>query len=213
MSQTESFAKCSCQHCGGHIEFPTAGAGQTIPCPHCNWPTLLALPQTAPVEVGGGRAARKRIYMAFAIAAGVVAAAGVGSYLYLNSGNSRPMDTMPGRPIQSSNASSAASTPVPPPKPKPPSDPWHGLKPSKVTLDKKGDSPLIYAIGTLTNDTTRQRFGVKVELDVLDAHRNKLGSASDYTDVIEPGKEWKFRAMVTDKSATSVKLTSVKEQN
>jgi hypothetical protein len=59
---------------------------------------------------------------------------------------------------------------------------------------------LVYAVGTLTNDTTRQRFGVKVEIDVLDAHRNKLGSATDYTEVIEPGKEWKFRALVTDKT-------------
>jgi hypothetical protein len=95
---------------------------------------------------------------------------------------------------------------------KPPADPWHGLKPSKVTLEKKDESSLIYAIGTLTNDSTRQRFGVKVELDVLDAHRNKLGSATDYTEVIEPGKEWKFRALVTAKAAAGAKLVKVKEQ-
>jgi hypothetical protein len=212
MSQTEIFAKCACQHCGGHIEFPVHGAGQKITCPHCNWPTLLSLSQTAPVEVGGGRAARKRIYLVFAIGACVLAAAGGGAYYYLNFRNSQQEVVLPVRPDQSSNATSVASAPVLPPKRKAPPDPWHGLKPGKVTLERKDDSNLIYAIGTLTNDTTRQRFGVKVELDVLDAHRNKLGSATDYAEVIEPGKEWKFRALVTAKTVTAVKLTSVKEQ-
>ena len=78
---------------------------------------------------------------------------------------------------------------------------------------KEGGWPFgFHAVGTITNATTRQRFGVKVELDVLDERGNKTGSATDYTEVIEPGKEWKFRAMVTDKSATAAKLASVKEQ-
>ena len=81
-----------------------------------------------------------------------------------------------------------------------------------MSLDNSGNASLIYAIGTLTNETTRQRFGVKIQLDVLDAHKNKIGSATDYTDLIEPGKEWKFRAMVTDKNAKAAKLASVKEQ-
>jgi hypothetical protein len=212
MSQPESFAKCSCQHCGGHIEFPIEGAGQKISCPHCNWPTLLSLTQTAPVEIGGGRAVRKRIYLAFAIAACVLAAAAGGAYFYLNFRNSQQEVGAPMRTDQPSNAASVATAPVSPPKRKPPPDPWHGLKAGKVTLERKDDSQLVYAIGTLTNDSTRQRFGVKVELDVLDAHRLKLGSATDYTEVIEPGKEWKFRALVTAKTAMAAKLTNVKEQ-
>jgi len=212
MSQPESFAKCACQHCGGHIEFPAHGAGQKIACPHCKWPTLLSLTQTAPVEIGGGPVARKRIYVAFAIAAGVVAVAGGGLYIYLNAQNSQQATATLARPAQPSNATSVASNSSAPPKRKPPTDRWHGLKASKVTLEKKDDSQLVYAMGTLTNDTTRQRFGVKVELEVLDAHRKKLGSATDYTEVIEPGKEWKFRALVTDKNATAAKLTNVKEQ-
>jgi hypothetical protein len=212
MSQPESFAKCICQHCGGHIEFPVHGVGQTISCPHCNWPTILLSGKAAPVEVGGGRATRKKIYLAFAIAAVVVAAGGGGLYVYLNSRNSQQPTATSARPGQLSNATSVASNSAAPPKRKAPSDPWHGLKASKVTLEKKDDSELVYAIGTITNDTTRQRFGVKVELDVLDKHRMKLGSATDYAEVIEPGKEWKFRALVTAKAATAAKLISVKEQ-
>jgi hypothetical protein len=211
MPQTESFAKCACQHCGGHIQFPIHGVGQKISCPHCDQPTVLFLTKTVPVEVGGGRAARERIYLAFVVAAFVVLLA-AGACFYINFKNAQ-RDAMPRvRPDQSSNATSVASAPLSPPKRKAASDPWHGLKAGKVTLERTDESHLVYAIGTLTNDTTRQRFGVKVELDVLDAHRNKLGSATDYTEVIEPGKEWKFRALVTDKTASGVKLISIKEQ-
>jgi hypothetical protein len=212
MPQPESFAKCACQHCGGRIEFPVHAAGQKICCPHCDKSTFLFLRQTAPVEIGGGRAARKRIYLVCTMAAGVAALAGVGTYLYFGCKNSQPPASSAIRPLQVSNASPVALAPVAPPKPKPPPDPWHGLKPGEVTLEKTGDGRLVYAVGTLTNATMHQRFGVKVELDVLDDERNKIGSATDYADVIEPGKAWKFRAMVTDKTATSAKLANVKEQ-
>ena len=136
------------------------------------------------------------------------------AHFYLQSSRVRPEASTPMPSAQVSNVTSASAStnPASTAMRKPPPDPWHGLKPSKVTLEKKDESSLIYAIGTLTNDTARQRFGVKVELDVLDAHRNKLGSATDYTEVIDPGKEWKFRALVTAKAAASAKLIKVKEQ-
>ena len=37
-------SKCDCQHCGGHIAFPSEAAGQTVECPHCKIETLLFLP-------------------------------------------------------------------------------------------------------------------------------------------------------------------------
>jgi Zn-dependent protease with chaperone function len=36
-------AKCSCGHCGTHLEFPIEGAGSIIDCPHCGQPTELSL--------------------------------------------------------------------------------------------------------------------------------------------------------------------------
>jgi ribosomal protein L7/L12 len=35
-------SKCDCQHCGGHIAFPSEAAGQTVECPHCKCETLLS---------------------------------------------------------------------------------------------------------------------------------------------------------------------------
>jgi Zn-dependent protease with chaperone function len=38
-----AFAKCSCQGCGQHIEFPLEVAGAIVNCPQCNQQTQLAL--------------------------------------------------------------------------------------------------------------------------------------------------------------------------
>jgi Zn-dependent protease with chaperone function len=39
----ELLAKCSCSHCGNHLEFPLEGAGAIIACPHCGQQTQLTL--------------------------------------------------------------------------------------------------------------------------------------------------------------------------
>lgn len=200
-----SFSKGVCQHCGGHIEFPTEGAGQTITCPHCQWKTVLTIRHAPSVEVGGGANVRKRVFLGFGAAAVLVAAAGIAVLLWLKHTDVQT------RPPQQNPAVTMA--PIPPAKPVRPPDPWHGLKAGQVSLEKPGDGNLIYAVGTVSNTSGSQRFGVKVELDVLDGQGEKLGSATDYTQVMEPGKEWKFKALVTDRKAASAKLIDIKEQN
>ena len=37
----QGFCLTSCQHCGEHIEFPMAGIGQLVACPHCEAETIL----------------------------------------------------------------------------------------------------------------------------------------------------------------------------
>lgn len=119
---------------------------------------------------------------------------------------------------------SAKAKPVPPPvavvTPRrsanaapgvPPPDPWHGLKPSPIKLEKSGDGNLVYAVGTVENTSGRQRFGVKVELDVFDSKGEKLDPATDYTEVIEPGKDWRFRALIVDRNATRATLKAIDE--
>ncbi len=55
-------SKCNCQHCNGHISFPSEMAGQTTNCPHCQLETLLFIPQmavspklSAPTSRGGNK--------------------------------------------------------------------------------------------------------------------------------------------------------------
>jgi hypothetical protein len=205
-----SYSKGVCQHCGGHIEFPTEGAGQTIPCPHCKWNTVLTASHSATVEVGGGAAFRKRVFLTFGGAALVVAAAGFGVLLWLKHAG---VETQPAAQNPPATSMQSNTSSIPAGKPTPPPDPWHGLTAGKVSLEKSADGRLIHAVGTLRNSSDHQRFGVKVELDILDAQGNKVGSATDYTQIMEPGKEWKFKALVTDRNAASAKLIGIKEQD
>jgi hypothetical protein len=68
----ELLAKCSCAHCGNHIEFPVEAAGAQINCPHCGELTELNLlappavetdkPSAADVVAAfGGPVARTRV--------------------------------------------------------------------------------------------------------------------------------------------------------
>jgi Zn-dependent protease with chaperone function len=53
----ELLAKCSCAHCGNHIEFPVEAAGAQVECPHCGRPTELNLLAPPPAEANKPTAA------------------------------------------------------------------------------------------------------------------------------------------------------------
>jgi hypothetical protein len=86
------------------------------------------------------------------------------------------------------------------------------FKVGKITLKKAEGSGLIYAEAIVKNDTDRQRFGVKIELDLLDAKDAKIGSASDYLAVLDPHKEWQFHALLTEPNAVKAELAGIGEQ-
>jgi hypothetical protein len=88
------------------------------------------------------------------------------------------------------------------------------LKVTQVALDQpKGakGSRLVYVTGVLKNDSDHQRFGVRVELDLLDATTNKVGTATDYRQMLEPRATWQFRALVTDRRTVGARLAGVRE--
>lgn len=88
------------------------------------------------------------------------------------------------------------------------------LKVTQVALDQpKGakGSRLVYVTGVLKNESDHQRFGVRVELDLLDATTNKVGTATDYRQMLEPRATWQFRALITDRRTVSARLAGVKE--
>jgi hypothetical protein len=186
MSDT-GFLKCSCQKCGGHIEFPSSRSGEVIDCPHCNEKTMLV-------------ADRSQIVVDSILVVFMLIAAGAMFY--------RPKIQNPPS-IPSPNAVTPAQTnPVPPdavPK-------FNDFDIGQITFKKVEGSGLVYAVGTLRNTTDRQRFGVRVQMDVLDEQDTKIGSASDYIAVLEPRKDWQFRAMLTETKGVKVKLTSIEEQ-
>lgn len=53
------FLKCTCEHCGGRIEYPAEAVGAKVACPHCQQETPLKLDSddgADVVVVGGGKA-------------------------------------------------------------------------------------------------------------------------------------------------------------
>ena len=63
----------------------------------------------------------------------------------------------------------------------------------------------------MVNDSDRQRFAVTVELDLFNAEGALLEKTSDYTPVVEPRAEWRFKALVTDPSAVRAEISAIKE--
>jgi len=207
MSNPE-FAKCACRHCGGHIEFATAAAGQTVPCPHCDQPTLLAV---TVARGGAGLSRRKWVAIGAALFLGAVPAL----LLVLQ----KPNRNGSSLPIPAPTASSApASTPavVPPAPVAGPPPP----QPEKVTndfaimpfkLEKTPGSSLVYIIGTVRNTSDRQRFGIKVEFGLFDTNDSAIGSATDYQSVLDPHAEWRFKALAMASKTASARFRSIAE--
>lgn len=127
---------------------------------------------------------------------------------------SAPVPAAKQGPLSAPPAASPPANPVPamttPKGPKLLGD----LKVTQVAIEQpKGakGSRLVYVTGLLKNDSDHQRFGVRVELELLDAATNKVGTATDYRQMLDPRASWQFRAIVTDRRATAAKLVGVKE--
>jgi hypothetical protein len=110
---------------------------------------------------------------------------------------------------KAASTSATAQNAVPPK----PADPFAqaGFGVSAATLEKTSGSSLVYAVGTIHNTTTRRRFGLKVEIELLDASGGKVGTASDYQQSLEPKAEWRFKALVLESKAASARIVSIKE--
>ena len=143
-----------------------------------------------------------------------------------NSSKSRPVkpavnkdeDETPAAPVKPTTASSAKSI--------------DDLKVSAITLQKRAGSSLVYAIGSVRNESDVQRFGVRVELDLYDRAGTQImvkgkavkanngavtnaivaAKATDYVQVIEPRGQWRFRALVVVPNTASAKLSKVTEE-
>ena len=197
MSQNK-YLKCACGHCGGKIEYPAEGIGSTIPCPHCGTPTELTL--EAPADLAADKSHTSKwivagVFILVLGVLGVISAVLIATRLLKKARASQP-------------ASNVGTSNVPVPGPQLLND----FSVSAIALEKAPDSTLVYATGTLKNETEKQRFGVTVELNSLDARGAKIGTARDHTPIIEPRAEWRFRALLVQKNVASVRVSNVTEQ-
>lgn len=185
-----------CQHCGGPIEFHAEHTGSMAECPHCGQQTelMLAPPPDEPSPVP------KKAIVFTAIAILILAGGLVAANIALKRAKRLQAQRQP-------------ATQVEPVKPAAPTDPFvaQGFRVAPVTLEQGSGSSLRYVTGTITNASNRQRFGVKVELELLAADGGTVGRASDYQNVLEPMATWKFRALAVDKRTATARIVTIKE--
>lgn len=200
------FLICDCPHCAGSIEYPAEGGGMVVPCPHCEASMSLPVPfapETPEEEASVAPAGKSRGWTSWIIGLVAVAAA-AGVFIVW------PQFKPPPRPVTAWPP--PARTNAPPPAHTVLTNLPEGLTVSEVLMEKAPAGTLVYVVGAVKNESTRQRFGVKVELDLFDNKNTKIGVATDYQPVIEPQAEWRFRALVLDAKAASARLAALKEE-
>ena len=222
MTETQ-YLKCACEKCGESIEFPAQGIGLVANCPHCGEKTTLladskSAAQTDASEIrtnGNSKPTRARIlFVAFLTAIGLI-----GIFLALNFSHSTQASraglpdtngTVP-KAVEGSAPSSAPLASSAEEKGKRPKS-LGDLKVGLIALEKAKGSRLVYAVGTMKNDSDHQRFGVNIELELTDRNGNKAGTAKDYRSLLEPHQEWRFRALVLDSKAVAAKVFAIREE-
>lgn len=213
------YLKGPCNECGGNIEFPVDLIGTVVDCPHCGKSTELRL-ATPPQEPTVSR----KLIVWTAVAGLILVLGVVGSLIALKRAQAlaarraqaaasllaaRQQEQSAAQQEQArSQNSSAAEAPAASTNA---SSSGPDFVVSAINLDKVPGTSLIYAKGRVTNPLDRQRFGVRVELDLLDAAGQKVGTTKDYAQVIDPKADWDFKALVVPSKAVSAKLASIKE--
>ena len=193
MSQIKTL-KGDCSHCRGRLEFPADAIGAVADCPHCGQSTELTLaapPPTSPLPVKA---------IIWTLVAVLILGGGLAGAMIALKRAQKMAARQKERVTQdmATNETTQATT-------------LADLNVSPIVLEKAQGSSLVHAVGTVRNTASRQRFGVKVEVDLFDAAGQRLGAAQDYQPVIEPNAEWRFKALVMQSKVTAAKLASVKE--
>lgn len=202
MSKTK-YLKGACQHCGGHLEYQADHIGMVVPCPHCQQETELSLLQP-PDEP----ALPLRTLVWTGIAVVILGLGLVVAVVALK----RAQHWAATRRYQAVAIRNAPVPAEPEPDTAGTNSPGQiDLSASPVTLETTPGSSLVYAVGTVQNPSSRQRFGVKVELDLLDASGEKIGTATDYRQLLDPNAQWKFKALVLTPKAASARVSSIRE--
>ena len=189
--------KGECQHCGGAIEFRAETAGMTADCPHCGQATELLL--AVPPEAESPAQTKAIIFTVIAV---VILVGGlIGTVMALK----RAERLSARQKASQAQAGAAASVQ--------PANPFTllGFSVSPVTLETNQSGSIMHAVGKVHNLTSRQRFGVRIELELLDRSGTKLGAAKDYQSIIEPNAEWQFRALVVEKQTTAARVVLLTE--
>ena len=182
-------SKGACQQCGGHIAFPPEGAGRRIECPHCGHPTVL--------EAARGPA-RKRPGRGCAIGPALVVVAAGGLLAY--------------KQIPGDNLGGGARPSLIPDPPPPDLQRIEAMAFWEIRLEQTEGSRLEYVVARVLNESSRRRYGVRVEFELRNEAGEAVASATDYLDTLDPGEDAYLRALVVASAAHSAVVKGITEQ-
>jgi len=170
--------KGHCLVCGGHLEFPAEAVGTSVECPHCGKVTGLWL-ATPPEEPTVPR--RTIIWTIITVL--ILLSGLAGAVVALKRVEKRAAAR---REVKQASSNASASgeeqtSPLSQPGPVTPEP----LVSSEIILQKTPGTSLVYAVGTLTNNSDHQHFGAvarlgrtqrdafvrQVEVKEVDAHQ------------------------------------------
>jgi hypothetical protein len=201
------YLKCSCQQCGRHIEFPADAIGTSVDCPHCGWPTELTIPPPPELSAPSPRNLTWPVIGLCVLLLGMIA-----SFVVLRMVKKLALKDRSARSAalaaQSTNNLAKTGSPAV----TTPSISTNDFNVAGITLEKAKDSNFVYVIGSVRNESDRQRFGVRVDLDLFDQAGMKVGRTSDYRQTLGPKADWRFKALVLQSKAASATLASIKEE-
>jgi len=97
------------------------------------------------------------------------------------------------------------------PTPSPPSQPSAVQKDLEVLdTDWKQENSIVYVVGTVANHTQRTYSYVQVEINIYDTEGNQIESTFANVNNLEPGKKWKFKALLSEhKNGMTFKIKGV----
>jgi hypothetical protein len=183
-----------CSQCGGPIEFPAELVGTLTQCPRCRKQTELRLsspPEEPPVL--------RRAILWTVVAVAILALGVIALLVGLRHFEKKLAALQKGQPTVAASASATAAAAA------------AGFEVSAISLEKGQVAAETYAVGTVVNKSNRQRPGVTLELDLLDAGGQQVGIARSYRPALAPGAKWEFKMPLGDAKAASARLASIKE--
>ena len=211
-----------CPHCSQKtlltdpVSTPAAEAAPPPVTAAASVPPPRPVPQP-PAPASAPKSSKSPVLMVLLllVVCGVVAGGAVWFFKFGPGAKPRAIAWSPDGPASGSTPVGEATNADPSPKqPSPDGKPAKSiddLKASPVKLEKAKSGSLMYAVGTVKNDSDLQRFGVKVEIAFTDAKGNPAGKTTDYIQVIEPRQEWRFRALVLDSKAVRGQVAGISE--
>ncbi len=125
----------------------------------------------------------------------VIVLIGGGWLFYKTYRTTNPIGAQPQTTASSSDTPPVTANAPPPPEPK------KDLE--VIDTDWKQEDSTLYVVGTVINNSQRTYKYVQVGINLYDKEGNQTGSTLANVNNLEPGKKWKFKALVFDRKGVA----------